>query len=62
MSATQSRPAAAELRAELAARLRESNTLNALRAGEAAAVVTHFLQSKEHDAPLLAFPRPSRVG
>lgn len=54
MSATQSRPSAAELRADLTAQLRESNTLDPLRAGEADAVITHFLQSINHDAPLLA--------
>lgn len=52
MSATKTRPAA-ELRADLIAQLRESNTLDALRAGEADAVITHFLQSINHDAPLL---------
>lgn len=52
MSATKTRPAA-ELRADLTAQLRESNTLDAPRAGESDAVITHFLQSINHDAPLL---------
>jgi len=53
VSATKARLSATELKADLTARLRESNTLDALRASEAEAVITHFLQSTNHDAPLL---------
>lgn len=53
MSATNIRPTATELKIQLAALLRESATVDALRAGEADAVVTHFLQSTDSDAPLL---------